>query len=112
MAFPKLSELKRLRERIGISQIDLATKVGVSQSAIPKYESGKQIPSYNIATKIFDILQDADMEISPEVWEIMTSNVTTVPSDTKFNQVKKIMNQKSISQIPITHENQIVGTVS
>ena len=41
--------IKSRREMMGISQKDLAKKVGVTQAAIFFYESGKSIPRLDIA---------------------------------------------------------------
>ena len=41
--------IKSRREKMGISQKDLAKKVGVTQAAIFFYESGKSIPRLDIA---------------------------------------------------------------
>ena len=43
------SNIKTLREIGGMSQKDLAKKVGVTQAAIFFYESGKSIPRLDIA---------------------------------------------------------------
>ena len=56
MIFPQLEQIKLIREKIVISQVQLAKKAGISQSTIPKYENGTQVPSYNTAKKIFQIL--------------------------------------------------------
>lgn len=44
MAFT--DELKRLRKRDGLSQAELASKVGVSRSAISMYENGQREPDF------------------------------------------------------------------
>ena len=93
--FPKLREIKRIREKIGWSQAELASKANISQSAIPKYESGKQNPSYEIATRIFEILIEEDLQIDPSVGEIMATKVITVTGKTKFGEVLDIMKEKS-----------------
>lgn len=44
--------IERLRREKGLSQKDLANILGVSQSAISKYETGVALPSLNTARKI------------------------------------------------------------
>jgi predicted transcriptional regulator len=112
LVFPKLREIKRIREKIGWSQIELAQKVGISQSAIPKYESLKQVPSYEIATKIFELLLEEDIQIDPTVSEIMASRVIVVNSKKKFGDVLDLMKAKSISQVPVVRDKTIIGTIS
>ena len=54
--YPPIRKIKKFRERVGLSQNEVASIVGVSQSAITKYEKGLQIPSYTVGTKIFEVL--------------------------------------------------------
>jgi predicted transcriptional regulator len=112
LVFPRLREIKRIREKIGWSQIELAQKVGISQSAIPKYESGKQVPSYEIATKIFELLLEEDIQIDPTVSEIMATRVIVVNGKRNFGEVLDLMKEKSISQIPVVRNKTVIGTIS
>lgn len=48
--------IERLRREKGLSQKDLANILGVSQSAISKYETGVALPSLNTARKIASAL--------------------------------------------------------
>lgn len=110
--FPSLRDLKKLRERVGWSQNELAKIVGVSQSAITKYEAGSQIPSYEIAVKIFEALIDQEAQIDPHISELMTTSVITLEKNKLFEEAYKIIKNKSISQIPVTWKGQVVGTIS
>ena len=110
--FPRLAEIKRIREKIGWSQSELAEKVGISQSAIPKYESGKQIPSYEIAVKIFDLLLEEDIKIDLEVSEIMTPTIVKASPNSKLGEALDIMKEQSISQLPVIKGNLVVGTIN
>jgi len=47
--------LKSLREEIGISQYELATLMGVSQSTIGMWESGKNKPEFQNLQKLCDV---------------------------------------------------------
>ena len=110
--FPKLAEIKRIREKIGWSQSELAEKIGISQSAIPKYENGKQIPSYQIGVKIFDLLLEEDIKIDLEVSEIMTSKIIKVSPESSLGEALDIMKERSISQLPVIKGNLVVGTIN
>lgn len=50
MAFAE--NVKRLREKKGISQYKLAENIGVSQSAIAQYEIGIKVPTIVIGVKL------------------------------------------------------------
>ena len=44
--------IKMLREKLGISQYELAQKVGISQVCLCRYETGERSPSYQILKRI------------------------------------------------------------
>lgn len=46
------NRVKQLRERKGISQIDLAERLGVSRQALSAVETEKQSPSLQTAMKV------------------------------------------------------------
>ncbi len=47
--------LKRERMRRGMSQAELAEKLGVTQGVISMYENGSKVPSVPLAVKIADM---------------------------------------------------------
>ena len=47
-------KLKELREKAGFSQQALANKIGVSQSTIGMWESGKREPNFETTSKLAD----------------------------------------------------------
>jgi predicted transcriptional regulator len=110
--FPKLTEIKRIREKVGWSQSELADKIGISQSAIPKYENGRQIPSYKIGVKIFDLLLAEDIKVDLEVSEIMTNKIVKLSPNSQLGEALDIMKEQSISQLPVIKGNLVVGTVN
>ena len=53
--------LKTLRTDKHLSQQELATRLGISKSAVSMYEQGRREPDFDILNKIADIFQvDAD----------------------------------------------------
>ena len=51
------SRLRQAREQSGITQQDLAEKLGVTKSAVGNYENGVSSPKWDVLLKIFDVLQ-------------------------------------------------------
>lgn len=51
------NNIKMYRKQKGINQKDLATKIGVSNVVLSRYESGVRTPDINIQNKIADILE-------------------------------------------------------
>ncbi|MCH8906893.1 MAG: CBS domain-containing protein [Candidatus Heimdallarchaeota archaeon] len=110
--FPKLADIRKIRERAGLSQQELADRIGISQSAIPKYENGKQVPNYNVATRMFELLLEHDNRYDPELEKIMERNLMLVKPSDKAQDVFSIMRKNSISQIPVLRNKIVVGTMN
>ncbi len=51
------SKIKELRERSGMTQTDLAEKIGVSKSMVSAYEKGIRNPSFKVLYQLCDIFQ-------------------------------------------------------
>ena len=54
--------IKEKRERLGISQKELADKIGISQSFLCHIEQGRSKPSIDTAIKIAQVLNVADIK--------------------------------------------------
>ena len=54
----ELSDIKKLRIKIGMSQTELASKAKVSQAHIAKIENGKVDPRYSTVDRIFRCLKE------------------------------------------------------
>lgn len=51
-----METLQTIRQKKGLSQEDLALKIGMSQETISQYETGTRRPSITTARKIADVL--------------------------------------------------------
>lgn len=49
--------LRQAREMAGLTQQDLAEKLGVTKNSISNYENGVSSPKWDILVKIFDVLR-------------------------------------------------------
>ena len=54
--------IKEKRERLGISQKELADKIGISQSFLCDIEQGRSKPSIDTAVKLADALDISDIK--------------------------------------------------
>ena len=50
------TRLKQARENAGLTQLELAKKLGITKSAIGNYENGVSSPKDTVLLQIFDIL--------------------------------------------------------
>jgi len=102
-----------MRLKIGITQKQLASMVGVSTSMINQIESGRSQPSYDTAKKVFDSLANLEGKSSShKAGDFCSKDVVKLkPTNTLHDAIKK-MHESSISQIPIFNGNELVGVIS
>lgn len=58
-------EMKDLRKKKGLTQTELASLLGIKQSTVAMWETGKSVPGTNTLVKLADIL-DVDMRTLAE----------------------------------------------
>lgn len=54
--------IQEKRKEKGLTQVQLAEKVGVTENAIQNYEAGKRTPNVYTAQKITDALEEDDLK--------------------------------------------------
>ena len=57
------SGLTELRNNLGLTQLEMAEKIGISLSYYSKLEIGVRNPSFNFITKVKKVFPDIDTEI-------------------------------------------------
>ncbi len=80
MVFNIADRIKYLRDKCGMTQTDLAKKLGISRSAVNSWEMSLSLPSLsNIVemTKIFNVTSDYILGLSNQV----TLDVTALNND-------------------------------
>ena len=108
----ELSEIKKIRKTLGLTQTDLAKRANVSQSLIAKIESGKIDPTFTKTKKIFDALNDLENKEEIKAEELMNRKVVSIsPVDSIKESVGK-MKKFEISQMPVLDGHNVVGLVS
>jgi predicted transcriptional regulator len=107
-----LADVKRMRRVLGLTQSQLASLSGVSQSLIAKIEAGRVDPSYTRTSRIFDVLESHQRKGGARASEIMVKEVVVADPDWTVGEAVKIMNRRAISQLPIVRGGEVVGSVS
>ena len=108
----ELRDLKNIRKRFGITQIDLARKSGVSQSLIAKIESGRLDPTYTKAKKVISALESMTSGMEMKASEIMTKKILFVKPEDDIKEAIKLMKKHEISQLPVMENDNLIGMVS
>jgi predicted transcriptional regulator len=112
--FPDLSEIRRRRVLVGLSQGALARSAGVSQSLVAKIERGKVEPSYRIVQALFQSLGRHEHRAKPEVsvGHLMSSNLVTVAPGALVSEAAHLLRRHSISQVPVLDHGFSVGSLT
>jgi predicted transcriptional regulator len=108
----ELKDIKEIRKKFGLTQIDLAKKSGVSQSLIAKIEAGRLDPTYNKAMKIFNALDDLTKHKEIKAEEIMTKRIVSVGKESGVHEIIKKMRKYAISQMPVIEGDKVLGILS
>jgi len=107
-----LQEIKQLRKKLNITQKELASRSGVSQSLIAKIEAEKVEPTFSKAQQLFHALQELREKEELKAKHIMKTKVLFVKPHDALRDVIKLMASKGISQMPVREKDRICGIVS
>jgi len=108
---PELSEIRRIRKKLGLSQTQLAKLSNTSQSLIARIESDEIDPGYKKVTQIFAALNSTQQE-GVDARELMTTQIIGAEKNQNIGQVAKTMMEKSVSQMPVFDKDEIIGSIS
>jgi predicted transcriptional regulator len=108
----ELAEIKGLRNKLGLTQSQLAKISGVSQSLIAKIEADRIDPTYTKVKKIFTALNDYGKKQELKAKDIMNKKVVSVKPNEKISEAIKKMRSFKISQLPVVEEHKSIGLVS
>ncbi|MCJ7572143.1 MAG: CBS domain-containing protein [Candidatus Thermoplasmatota archaeon] len=110
----ELKKIKKMRQKLGITQSELAKLAGVSQSIITKIENTKIEPSYSIARKILITLEQeiAGKHDQIKAKDVCSKKIISIQADQTIDKALNLMVKNAISQMPVFKENVLVGSVS
>ena len=108
----ELTEIKKIRKSLGLTQFELAKRAGVSQSLIAKIESESLDPTFTNAQKIFSALSELEKKEEIKADEVMNKKIITAESHEDIKSVIAKMKKHGISQIPVVEGSSVVGILS
>ena len=108
----ELEEVKKIRKKLGMTQTDLASRAGVSQSLIAKIESGKIDPTYTKTQKIFAALSELEKKEEIKAEQLMNTRIIDVSPNESIKDTIAKMKKSQISQVPVIDNHKLMGIVS
>ena len=108
----QLSEIKRERMNLGLTQSDLSKQASVSQSLIAKIESGRLDPGYSKAAHIFEILESFRDQNQLKAKDVMSKKIISVEGTEKIVSVIALIRKHGISQVPVLDAGKVIGLIS
>ncbi|MFX1428033.1 MAG: CBS domain-containing protein [Promethearchaeota archaeon] len=112
---PSLSEIKRLRKKLNISQKELADKLKLTQSTISRIESGSIDPPYTKFKMIYEYLENEKSKRKKSKMyakDIMTQDIKFIKPSSTIREAVEIMNDHGISQLPIIENKNNYGSIT
>jgi predicted transcriptional regulator len=111
MRIPPLTEIEKIRRKLGLTQAELAGLSGVSQSLIARVEAGTVDPRYTKVAGIFEAL-DSIRDEQIRGADIMTKSVVGVESTASIGYAAEKMRENEVSQMPVFDGERIIGSFS
>ncbi len=116
---PTPQELQDLRKRVGLTQAELAERVGISQSLVARIEKGRVNPSVVTLRRILSVIEQQKKSYSTIrdllKWKGHSSKLHPLiwinPND-KVRRAVNLMRRHGISQIPVLKNNKSIGSIS
>lgn len=108
----EISEVKTVRKKLGMTQAELASKAGVSQSLVAKIEAGLIDPAHSKAVKIFGALNSAKQEVQQKLGDVMQKKLICARPSTSIREAISLMKDHSISQMPVMQDGKCIGLVT
>jgi predicted transcriptional regulator len=118
---PDLDKIRQMRKRLSLSQRELASLAGVSQSLIAKIERGSIDPSYSNVRKILAAFEEVlrrrkveGMKVGAQlsVGDLATRGVIFVAPDQTIAEGVERMMKGRFTQLPVLVGDRVVGGVT
>ena len=116
---PSPEELQQLRRKVGLTQSELASRAGISQSLIARIERGHVNPSLATLRRILAVIEE-ERKVRHRVRELLQwkRRVSKLPPliwvspNDKVRRAVLLMERHGISQLPVIDRQTPIGSIS
>ena len=114
MKFPPASDIRKVRKGLDVTQAQLASASGISQSTIAKIERNSISASYATIVKLFETLEELRNrnEKNLTAADVAAKGVVTVQCTDKVRVASDLMKTTGYSQLPVFRGDTSVGSIS
>ena len=109
-----MSDIRKMRKALDVTQSQLAAESGVSQSTIAKIERESIAASYTTVVKLFETLEEMsnDDKRNLTAKDVSSKDVVSVQSNNTVHEVSELMKSTGYSQLPVMKDETPVGSIS
>jgi predicted transcriptional regulator len=108
----EVKRIGKMRKQLGLTQKQLASLAGVSQSLIAKIESGKIDPAYSKVSQIMAALEREQNKAKKTVTDVMTTKIFSLKPEDNVSKAIRLMRGEDISQLPVVDGGRCIGSIS
>jgi len=107
-----ITQLKKIRKQLDITQHEFAKKAGISQSMVAKIEAGRLDPTYSYVKKIEEAIAQLTKTQELEAKDIMNKKIIAVNKNDDIKKVINLLTKYDISQVPVLDNNTVIGLIT
>jgi len=111
MHIPTPEEIRTRRMKLKLTQTELATMAGISQSMIARIESDSVDPRVSTLRRIVDVLSESGKP-AYRAKDVMHVEVFSVEPGDPISRAVEIMEKNDVSQLPVIDGEVPVGCIS
>jgi predicted transcriptional regulator len=109
-----LTDIRRRRVALGIPLGTLARAVGRSDATLSRIERGKIRPSYELAQRIFNYLEEHEGIATPHLRasDLMNRQPVSIDGTAPIGEAALAMERGGFSQVPVVENGRVTGSLS
>jgi len=111
MPVPDSEELRRFRNKLGLSQAELAKMASVSQSQIARIENKTVDPRLSTYSRIWGALERVGTK-AKLAKHIMNKMVVKISQSDPISKAVELMKRHNVSQMPVVSKGKITGALT